>query len=520
MLLAAAMLLAATAAPTPGAVARLVLAADDPSPALAQALHAPDALTRAAAARVAAVRGATALIAPLREALAGEQDFEARREDIRALILLGEDADIDAALQAAEASPVLLDAATAAISRRSDAFELFESKLRPRKVVLTSTFLRQALWQRAGSVTMQGARIVGRGDAAAWRLLLDELSTAKAVMTASVLGASLNASSEEIRVRSLWHLVHSYAADPSRIDSYVRSQLEAPREDPTLREAFGRELLARMGGKPSTADPRFIEWLQSPEADELIGGRDGLFEYFTEEEFRTRKAHCGLTAAECRMPEKRGRVIPSQGVIPAPFMLPGVLPTGLAAAVLADTRCRDGWLALGAADVDMMGRVRRVDLTDHVRVSSRCQTALQTLMRLSLAAPASIVASSAARNILLAGKGGETACLDEGAETLSTYRVGTGSIVPPKPLHRVEPSFPADARRQMGPAANVLVIMESLIARTGCVRSIQLLAQSPYPSLNGAAVDALAQWTFEPGRLDGKPVDVLFNLTVQFRVGN
>jgi protein TonB len=188
--------------------------------------------------------------------------------------------------------------------------------------------------------------------------------------------------------------------------------------------------------------------------------------------------------------------------------------------VLSDTRCRDGWLAIGAADVDAMGRVRRVDLPQKVRVSKRCETALQTLMRLSLATPASIVASPATRNILLASNGGEASCLDEGAETLSTYRAGVGSIVSPKPLHRVEPSFPADVRRQMGSGANVLVIMESLIARSGCVRSIQLLAQSPYPALNGAAVEALSKWTFEPGRLDGKPVDVLFNLTVQFKVGN
>jgi TonB family protein len=64
----------------------------------------------------------------------------------------------------------------------------------------------------------------------------------------------------------------------------------------------------------------------------------------------------------------------------------------------------------------------------------------------------------------------------------------------------------------------VLIIVRSIITREGCVRAIDLVLQSPFPELNAAALMAIAQWTFEPGRMHGEPVDVEFNLTVNFRV--
>jgi protein TonB len=109
-------------------------------------------------------------------------------------------------------------------------------------------------------------------------------------------------------------------------------------------------------------------------------------------------------------------------------------------------------------------------------------------------------------------------CLDEDpplSAGTATFRSG-GAIIEPKIVKRVEPQFPRSAREAMTGGRNVLVIVESVISRTGCVRSLRLLAQSPYPELNGAALLALSKWKFHPGELDGKPVDVIFNLTVNF----
>jgi outer membrane biosynthesis protein TonB len=38
------------------------------------------------------------------------------------------------------------------------------------------------------------------------------------------------------------------------------------------------------------------------------------------------------------------------------------------------------------------------------------------------------------------------------------------------------------------------------------------------PILDDAGLTAVRQWTFEPGTLDGQPVDVIYNLVVNFSV--
>jgi len=68
----------------------------------------------------------------------------------------------------------------------------------------------------------------------------------------------------------------------------------------------------------------------------------------------------------------------------------------------------------------------------------------------------------------------------------------------------------------MGHNTQAIVILRCVISHDGCVRAVQLIKQSPYPEVNAAAVIAVAQWTFEPGRLRGVPVEVEFNLTVNF----
>jgi TonB family protein len=41
----------------------------------------------------------------------------------------------------------------------------------------------------------------------------------------------------------------------------------------------------------------------------------------------------------------------------------------------------------------------------------------------------------------------------------------------------------------------------------------------PLPfGLDQAAVDAVRRWKFKPGTLNGQPVDVIFNLTVNFKL--
>ncbi len=492
-------------ATSPGAVARLVLTTDDPTPAL----HSPEALSRAAAARVVAVRDVKAAVPVLREVFSSESDPVALREELRALVLLGDASDVDLALAAARKDTSLMLPLTGAVSRREDALELFEAKLHPAGVEMTPSFLKQALWQRPNRLALTGSRLLARGDARAWEQLLTLTRSAKIVMTPS----------EEVRTQSIWYLVHTFAPDPAKLDPILRDTLAAPREEPSLREAFGRELLQRMLGAERKSDARYTAWLQTNEADEVIGHQSALFEYFTDEEFLTRKSHCGIATSECRMPEKRGRSVGVQAVAPSPYMLPDVLPPGLTDAVLNDTRCTDAWLALGGATVDPMGRVKTAQVVQPVTLSRVCAPAVETLMKLSLVTPHTLVSSASTGGIILARAARETPCLDEDEPYEEPIFVSTSPhMTPPKKIKNVEPVFPESVRRSMPPGAYALVIAESVISRKGCVRSIQLLAQSPYGELNTSTIQSLVQWKFEPGRLDGKAVDVLFNLTVQYKL--
>jgi TonB family protein len=98
-----------------------------------------------------------------------------------------------------------------------------------------------------------------------------------------------------------------------------------------------------------------------------------------------------------------------------------------------------------------------------------------------------------------------------GQEPKPPYRVG-GDVKAPVVISRVEPVYPAEAR-----AARIsgIVIVEAIIDRNGGVRDVKVLKPLPF-GLDQAAADAVKQWTFQPATLDGKPVEVFFNLTVNF----
>jgi TonB family protein len=509
---------------TPASVALLVneANADVIATRVGAALAAKDSVTRAAAARVALVRGLASVLPQLRAALDTEIDPDAAREVVRALIVLGDAADVDRARDATRKLPPSIDDVIAvAVSRRPDAFDIYAANLRGHGYVPDAAFFTQALWRRPAGAVAAGSRLLGMRDAAGWRSLLTSIRDAHLAMQPGVLTASLNMTAEDIRTASVWYLVRSYVPDPTMIHENVRAALSAPTEEASTREAFGRELLRRMLGGERKDDPRWVEWLQSAEADPLLGNDEALFQYFTDKEFAARKNHCGVVTYDCKMPEKRPtRVIHSTAVAQPAYFLPDVLPRGVADDVIKQSRCNGEWLALATATSDIAGRVQSVDVK-RIQMNGACEKAVTTLMRLSLATPSTIDAPLKSENILLVHARKQPACLDEAplaaSATSTVFRVG-GNVTAPVVKHRVEPLFPESARRAMGGGTNVIVILSCVITGEGCVRSVNLLLQSPYPELNGAALQAISQWTFEAGRLGGVPVDVVFNLTVNFLV--
>jgi TonB family protein len=91
-------------------------------------------------------------------------------------------------------------------------------------------------------------------------------------------------------------------------------------------------------------------------------------------------------------------------------------------------------------------------------------------------------------------------------------RVG-GDVKPPVVINRVEPIYSALAKESR---ISGIVIVEVTVDHTGFVKDARVLKPLPF-GLDQAALDAVKQWTFRPATLNGTAVDVLFNVTFNFR---
>jgi len=103
--------------------------------------------------------------------------------------------------------------------------------------------------------------------------------------------------------------------------------------------------------------------------------------------------------------------------------------------------------------------------------------------------------------------------LDKKDSDGAPLRVG-GDVKAPVVMEKVEPLYTDEARKAR---ISGIVILEVVIGRDGLVKNAAVLKPLPF-GLDRAAVDAVTQWKFKPGTLDGKPVDVIFNLTVAFKL--
>jgi len=99
------------------------------------------------------------------------------------------------------------------------------------------------------------------------------------------------------------------------------------------------------------------------------------------------------------------------------------------------------------------------------------------------------------------------------ADPNAPLRVG-GDVKAPVAIEKVEPVYTDEARKAR---ISGIVIVEAIVGRDGLVKEAHVLKPLPF-GLDQAAVDAVKQWIFKPGTLEGKPVDVIFNLTINFRL--
>jgi TonB family protein len=93
------------------------------------------------------------------------------------------------------------------------------------------------------------------------------------------------------------------------------------------------------------------------------------------------------------------------------------------------------------------------------------------------------------------------------------YRPGTG-IQPPTLIREVKPTYTDEARRR---AIEGDVVLEIVVRRDGTVGDVQV-RRSLGSGLEQRAIDAVRQWRFGPAKREGAPVDVVVEVSVEFKL--
>jgi protein TonB len=88
-----------------------------------------------------------------------------------------------------------------------------------------------------------------------------------------------------------------------------------------------------------------------------------------------------------------------------------------------------------------------------------------------------------------------------------------GEVRMPKLLKRVEPDYPEIAQQAR---VQGTVILEATTDVYGRVVSVKILRSVPL--LDGAAIDAVRRWIYEPMVINGRPRGVTFTVTVRFEL--
>ena len=89
----------------------------------------------------------------------------------------------------------------------------------------------------------------------------------------------------------------------------------------------------------------------------------------------------------------------------------------------------------------------------------------------------------------------------------------SGGVMAGNIVSKVDPIYPADARADH---VGGTVVMNARVSKDGRVENLAVVS-GPH-ELQAAAVDAVKQWVYRPYLLNGRPVDVMTTITVNFNL--
>lgn len=102
---------------------------------------------------------------------------------------------------------------------------------------------------------------------------------------------------------------------------------------------------------------------------------------------------------------------------------------------------------------------------------------------------------------------------DGGGCCEGTYHVG-GGVTAPTVVYRVEPQYSEEARKARYQGT---VVLQTVVRRDGKVDVVNLVRSLGF-GLDQNAIQALKEWRFRPGTMNGVPVDVIVNVEVRFNL--
>lgn len=111
------------------------------------------------------------------------------------------------------------------------------------------------------------------------------------------------------------------------------------------------------------------------------------------------------------------------------------------------------------------------------------------------------------------GRGGGFGPGEGGGAGGGAFRIG-GGVSPPTVIFKKEPEYSEEARKAKYQGTVLLAIVVDVDGTTRNIRVIRPLGMG----LDEKAIEAVQQWRFKPGYKDGRPVPVMANVEVNFRL--
>ena len=104
--------------------------------------------------------------------------------------------------------------------------------------------------------------------------------------------------------------------------------------------------------------------------------------------------------------------------------------------------------------------------------------------------------------------------LSKSADNEKVFDISNSEIEKPVAIYNPIPPYTEEAKKAR---AEGLVVLQAIIRKDGSVDSFKVLQGVGY-GLDESAIRTIAkEWKFVPGKLNGKPVDILVNIEVSFR---